>query len=476
MPTNGGSKKPSWIDRLPASTKLYQGVGSSRQSQEKANDRARVELAKNIEVHVEEVITDVLGETEVKGGLENETFRVVSKSFAKETLHGSRIGATWFDEKENTYWAYACVEKWKVKKALREKVEKSKEMYLAGLKTLRNAKVAAAMREFVCALNSLNVLGGRLIKEDLDGDGTKEDLELTIRRVLNELVENIQLTMASGRGQTGVVGRALQKPLVVRVIYQRRGDIFPVANIPIKFRFKKGAGLLDSTASSDQNGLAVCRVYRLDKESESTVIGAFIDTDALRKELGVIKQQPKALESAFIRLARAHTSFAFPVVAPQKLVFVAVRIVEKGTGTSMAENEILQILTEAGYRVVQQKVTRKSVNMSKVNEIMAGNLSLGAKAGKSVGARILLVGTASTEYVGSKVRLPDGTEMEFMPSCRADLAVQAIDCNLKEVVASKAVSSIKGFGKTKAEASNDALKKAGEAVGLYMVEQIKNVR
>lgn len=75
----------------------------------------------------------------------------------------------------------------------------------------------------------------------------------------------------------------------------------------------------------------------------------------------------------------------------------------------------------------------------------------------------------SVEYLGDKITLPTGQEMNFGEIYSGTVNVELKELKTNQIVASKNFVGLKGFGKTKKEAENNTLKKLSYSAAEYLI-------
>jgi hypothetical protein len=126
---------------------------------------------------------------------------------------------------------------------------------------------------------------------------------------------------------------------------------------------------------------------------------------------------------------------------------------------SVIETEIVSVGSTKGYDVA----TGEELGILQLNEDTYEELK--GKAG------VLITGTYSTGFIGSKIILPEGEETDFVPSYYAKISAKVIELGTEKIITSKNVTE-KGFGATEDEAEGEALRKAAHSIAEFFIGEI----
>ena len=232
---------PSWVYHTPEDDRYYYGRGNSS-TMEDAEEKARADLIRAIEVKVESEITSI--ETS-KGAGRNEDVRTEfiarSRSYATQELRNLQIVERYPGETE--YYALARLERKVViellKAAGEDYLEDVKDRIKHGDTTLDEGNIIDADQEYKEALKIADILprSYRRTPEDYS-DGTT--WKVVIDRKLKYIYDNVHIEMVSGNEQTGQYGKPLAAPLIVRL---RCADV-SLNNFSLKATYTRGTGRL----------------------------------------------------------------------------------------------------------------------------------------------------------------------------------------------------------------------------------------
>ena len=380
-----------------------------------------------------------------------------------ESIFDNVLGRKHFEEfredRKGEWWVLVWMTREEADKAIREalaeqeranqaKLSSAQNIYKSAYKALLSGELSPAFKQFDQAKEILSSIVG--ITQSLDGMSSSE-LSSEIDRQTNQAISSIKMDPVGGN-QTGIQGKALAEPLGIFVHYTVDGKDVPARNLPLVFYFVDGGGEIDKTSRTNDKGRAIMNVYRVDTINPANAVEAKFDAQEIEK-----------VSERFKPLAKRRATITFASISPKETKKVVVSISESQLGharqESIVENEIISYLTESGYQIMGAEQLG----------LAHGNITLASIRGK---AHILISGTATTESVGGKISLPDGTSMDMGPSCRASVWVSVTDVETGKVISSKTENRMKGFGRTEEEASAQALKKAAGVIAQYLSTQI----
>jgi len=363
------------------------------------------------------------------------------------------------DDRNGEWWVLVWMTREEADKAIREalreqeranqaKLSSAQNIYRSARKALLSGEIAPALKQFDQAKEILSSIVG--IAQSLEGMSSSE-LSSIIDSQTNQAISSIKMDPV-GENQTGIQGKALAEPIGIFVHYTVDGKDVPARNLPLIFYFADGDGEIDRTSRTDNRGRAMVNVYRIDTINPANAVEAKFDAQEIEK-----------ISERFKPLAKRRATITFASISPKETKKIVVSISELQLGRarqkSIVEDEIISYLTESGYQIMGTEQLG----------LARGNVTAASIRGK---AHILISGTATTESVGGKISLPDGTSMDMGPSCRASVSVTVTDVEAGKVISSKTENRMKGFGRTEEEASAQALKKAAGVIARYLSTQI----
>lgn len=129
------------------------------------------------------------------------------------------------------------------------------------------------------------------------------------------------------------------------------------------------------------------------------------------------------------------------------------------------ETEIIKVLIENGYRVVDQDQLARIRYNEQVKEAAKGNAHLASKIGNKYGADVIIVGEAFSESIGNVI--PGG----FI-TCRARIEARAVDTKTGEILAADGKYA-SGIDLGEFVAGKMAIQNAATELANYLVEYLK---
>lgn len=128
------------------------------------------------------------------------------------------------------------------------------------------------------------------------------------------------------------------------------------------------------------------------------------------------------------------------------------------------ETEIIKVLIENGYRVVDKDQLARIRYNEQVKEAARGNAHLASKIGNKYGADVIIVGEAFSESIGNVI--PGG----FI-TCRARIEARAVDTKTGEILAADGKYA-SGIDLGEFVAGKMAIQNAATELANYFVEYL----
>ena len=459
---------PEWVTQKPNRPDLIQGIGiaddtgSPEEDQLRADNNAIAEILNEIRTTVTSTMESYYHE-EIKDGeviSSSDVVSTISARYAQETIEGIRITERHYDKKKHVYYAYAYITKEQLERQFKEKADEVKKLcadyHRFALQSLDQHDVYTALGKYIKALSELFVVQAYLkekIRGDLSGEGRSEMLQVRIESEISNIIGRLQIQVFSGDGQKAQRNRALDNPLVGKVVYTDDSGSHNVVNLPVILKFANATGDLTSNLITNQIGLFTCYVNMIESaESETGIINAGLNLTDLEPFRG-------ELESVFQRLEQVSCSFTFIIdVAASIRIFVS--IYEEVDGNTVdkprADGAIINSLVKNKYSVVD--IDHLSSSFTKVDierAVQSGDDRMIVKAAKE-DANYAVIGTVSSS-VESKVDF--GIIFAY-----ANADVRVIDLNSGRVVASSVKSRVKGAGNNSSTANQKAIEKCVASV------------
>ena len=248
------------------------GRGCVALTEEEATDRleadqaARAEVAKQLEVKIIQVVEDMQSEEQMNG----KSTRVYSMSirtreFVDKTLKGVRIETRARDEEKGLQCSVAVLDKSAMAFQLRREVERylrEGSEHLAGAKSaLETEDRTDALREYSLAMLSTDraTVDAKMILGLGYGPPTVPS-RAEIGGKWAEVLEGIRLVRAGGEAQRGRPGRPLAEPLRVAA---RGPSGRPVPNLPLRAQRTPEGCDIQAEGQTGMGGEAELWVYRV---------------------------------------------------------------------------------------------------------------------------------------------------------------------------------------------------------------------
>ena len=300
---------PSWVlhrrdVRYPQAFYLI-GIGMSEKDSASADENARIDLVKQIEMElIGEETSFQREESEKNKGSYTVTqeSRVESniKTRVDITIAGLTISERWYNEGKKRYYSLATLDRDGASEKLRSEIitllDNIGILFLSGLEYERKRELVKALRNYQRAYGKRDILDKlvqkyRVIRRmgpeagnpELDSRIENRIKSLSeIKKRSDTLISGIKIISLDGDNQKAIPGRPIPKELAVQVIFEESGreDHYPIAGLPIKFVFDSSTGQLDAEVITDAEGIAGSRVYKVDEsENKANTISALIDLE-----------------------------------------------------------------------------------------------------------------------------------------------------------------------------------------------------
>jgi hypothetical protein len=391
-----GAKKPS-AERFAsdryivgrACVPLTERAGEDRRE---ADQRARAEVAKQLEVKVIQVVEDIQRE-EQKDGERSDSYSVSiqTQEFVDKTLKGVRIKERRKDDERGLKCSLAVLDKTAMAFQLREEIQRDLKEISSNLASAQSARGAGnpaeALRAYSLAMLSVDRVAVHEKMLLMLGYGPPEvPSRAGIRREWAEVLEGIRLIRTGGEAQRASPRSPLPEPLRVAAL-GRSGE--PVQNLPLKaLRIPEGCEM-QAAARTDACGEAEWWVYRVVSNRialEEVAIG--LDWERL---LAAERQDVEAPPPWDLWDSR-EVVFTYRMPAPGDHL-VGVAVFESGTGrpmrTSPIQSSLLEGLQQVGFRT--QDLLSASSFRTRPDTVEALKLLEGK-------VDILLIGDVSLRY------------------------------------------------------------------------------
>ena len=283
--TSGVSAKtPDWVEKRPVDPAYYIGIGvavksgDGKEYLQSAKQAALSDLASEITVNISSELIDIA--IEQSGLSEEEVYREIRATTAAE-LEGYELVDTY--ETKNEYWIYYRLSRATYAAKKQERLENAMNLaldfYSKGINSRNQGKHAQALGYLLEAFKPIQ----GYITDPLETIYNGEEIY-----VKNEIYSSIQGILGSiafsGKPEksSGKMGKPLSSVLEVRASYQpESGGAQPMADLPVRFTFKRGSGELLELVRTNSRGFARCRVARITSREPLQIVTAAADLNPL---------------------------------------------------------------------------------------------------------------------------------------------------------------------------------------------------
>ena len=281
-------EQPLWFEKTPVDDLYYYGSGMSS-TMEDAEEKARANLIKAIEVRVESEIMSI--EVSRGEGTDEDVhaeFITRSRSYAtQEKLPNLQIVERHVNQPK--YYALARLEKKVVRDLLKEAGEDClrdvKDRIKHGNTALNNGNIVRAAKEYEKAEGIADTLP-RSYRETPEGHPDGTTWEVVIERKLQYICDYVRIETVSGNEQIGRYGKPLTTPLIVRI---RCADAL-LRGFPLMATYTRGTGRLRNSRGetgesiriyTDVDGEGICWVDAVESISQENYIQITPDEESI---------------------------------------------------------------------------------------------------------------------------------------------------------------------------------------------------
>jgi hypothetical protein len=254
----------------------FVGVGSG-ESYDAAIEVASEQIARQIEVTIENEITNVVSSHAVddKETITSE-YKSIGKSYAKASLKGAEVSEK--ATSGNTYYALVTIDKAnyasgllveldRMRTELQKQYRDSEEMLDSG-KIIPAIKVLVETGDAAAQFETLAIL-----YSSITGAQYNTEVVLTSAAILSEIrkiVSKVQIMNVSGDDQSALNGRLLPRPLVVQAIMKQKGDAVPLQDMRLCLKDADGNNL--EKQNTNDEGYAEFWHYALGEDKGKAII------------------------------------------------------------------------------------------------------------------------------------------------------------------------------------------------------------
>ncbi len=443
-------KTPIWVKEFGSrnfSKDGLEGIGfanfnkGDKSTLKIAREQAYNEAIKNLAIKLK---------TEVKGEIEHkmqDKISYVNKKYKQqatdeidsltnvmfEIILGRKYFEEYIDYKNSLYWVYVWTTKAELQKAILEELEKQEAKNISIMKMciqqiqnveelIYNGNIINAAKTLQQILTQISEIKGIYVVDKKDNIS----LEMEAKEKLNTLLSSINIREITPTSLAVTRNTPLQLEITVEVSMFYKGKIIKVSFFPLKAIFLKGAGNIEQSKYTDQNGLASFKIYEL-KEKEN-LIEITPDIFEIKKQINQLSNIEN-IKAVFYILANSlrETKKIFVKVATSNQEFL-----------DFFKAELISQLKKTEFNIVD------------INYDYVLNVSF------------------QTDYIGDKITMPDGTKNKFAEIYTGSVSAELKDLLNNRIILSKSFSGINGFGITKKEAQQNLLKKLANTLAEYI--------
>src|SRR3972149_1007131 len=276
--TSCAAKRPGWIRSIPQDKQYFYAVGiktgasTLEEGKRSAVQQAVTELVEHFELQSR------VKYEERKTELETKVMDEIRSLSGNVKIKGSLISEWHFEKtEEGRYDVYVLLryprvelkrEMSRQQSEATEKISRIQGELIHGDKAAARGNVGEAINSFLTAVNLATLYD-------------ETSLHSRALERLNQLVSGIQIRVVSGNDQNIDISRKNDYKLVAKVVLKKDRDEIPVSGLPVRFSFPNDKGIEASSIKSDQEGMAIFRIPRLQSASKDYRVQARIDADQM---------------------------------------------------------------------------------------------------------------------------------------------------------------------------------------------------
>ncbi|MCL2073726.1 MAG: LPP20 family lipoprotein [Marinilabiliaceae bacterium] len=274
------AKTPQWVKQRPVDNQHYIGIGMSLKSDkdyaQTARKKALVELGSEIKITVSS--NSLLQRMEQNYHYQEEYISSVHSS-VMQTLEGYET-ETWEDKKE--YWVMVKLNKVKYETRQKQKLDQAKMMaslyFERGREAADKGEVGTAIISYFKAVSALrDHIGDDLTHRTAAGT---VNYSVDIMTDLQKLYRKTEFKTDKSVCQFEFSKQSLD-PLKLQAIFVSNTQEIPIQNLPVRFEFTQGEGVLAPQSTTDYDGFVQCVVSRLTSKRKHQEVTASLDLAAL---------------------------------------------------------------------------------------------------------------------------------------------------------------------------------------------------
>ncbi len=458
-------KVPSWITEIPEDENYYYYVGTSKDVSSfdegkkgaLADALSQVVATIGIEVTTSSTVEEKYFAEQYETTLQSELY-----TEGKARLQDAELKEIYYEKYENpdgsVFFRVWVLVKYG-KEDIRQEQARLEEILKLKYREVTSLEEQARQQEengkLFKAVNSYINASAASLKID-DGDVF---FDRNLVRA-SEALLRIQL-QKSGEDQVGFVGEALDRPLALKVFFLRDETQILLSGVPVIFSYRvpkvnsAGYKQIVTHTATDENGIASLKIDMVYEVNERNRVDASIDLQPVLTRLETAPDKYRESIDAFRDVAgKKRTSFYFVSDTHARLIKTAVYFLQLDiNGSPLAKPVAAPVFYDVLYkkkfliRVLDIKPEQVLEKSSEVLEILENS------SGKNV--KRLLYG---------RIQITGFDEISAFQTARAEAVVHLFDRETENIIRTWQATRT-GTGKTKDEASRNALIEMGRSLG-----------
>jgi len=421
--------KPYWLINHPVDANYYIGIGSASknqsdaEAQKSAQDLALADMASQITVKITSDIVTTLIE---KGEITEDEYLATARSQAMADLEGHELVDTWQDG--NNHYAY-----YRLSKAKYAAIQARKRQAALALASdfLAQAQTAAEQNNFSESFNASVQAFLPLIPYlnealEVEFNGVRVILSNAVNSSLQATLGKITLTPTAAN-VNGNLGKPVSEKIGVSAVGANGQAL---ARLPLTIQFKKGAGDLNESVTTDSQGYGSIQVNSIQSAAKLQILGIVVDLSGLMSE-----DLSPILKSIVNSIPLASTQIIIDVINPTIYLESSERFNGNALTQLQVEPKIKNHFIQQGFHFVDTP--------SKAD----WQMTLSATANQ-------------------------GTEFSGMFTTFADVSLSVIDRNSGAEIYNNSLSRVKGIDLNYDNAANKAFNSAADKLIVSILPEI----
>jgi hypothetical protein len=252
-------------------------------------------------------------------------------------------------------------------------------------------------------------------------------------RELFDRINNALVSEAHFMKEPITRGRGLERPLNLFLYFVEGEEVYPVPDIPVRFGFLSGAGVLTEEAVTSDAGLAKCYVERIDTFEKGVTVEAvpFLEYDGKRSDLEQLAQR-YVFSTVSLLEQTQHVYILFEDANPEL----------NATRYSHIENSFIDLFHENGFKDVEFHNMAEGILFTRALKLDRPSIDA------LTDSDLLFLVRVRTAFISQQ-------SVDFFFSS-ADILLQVVDTKAPSTLLQEEVSR-RGAGKTRALSADQAV-------------------